>query len=384
MAKPSSSHVHMMSLLRAEAEEEARSSAATAAQSMRMKLNAPPERSRKTLDEMLASDSQDKDSSLSDLTTQVFGGGDVSIGESIVAETDAQAEGVNESFMLPLTALKRHPWNARVHRSQARIRQLAAEMAQGQDAPVLIARDPSDPNTYFVVDGETRLLSAEYLKWPQLWVRLVDVDPSKPLAFFSASLSKTNNTETISPIDQGIRYAELVEKGHATIDEIASDRGIHRSAISRMMSYARFPDQVRAYMHEHPERFPYSVSAALAPAALLDPDTLLAYCRRIAEEELSRRDVEAYVKGIDAPEKTRTLRRTLAISRALKTGTGVVGTFKTFESGALEFKLNAFHGLSDEVYTKLIAILSEASDAIVAPTPIASEVGKANKGSSKA
>ena len=362
MAKGRTSDAEMLALLRAQS---AAPSGDGAPGRRPMKLNPAPQSSRRSLEEMFAEDDDE-------VAVPILNG-------DVVTEAAPDALAAKSgALFLSMKLLQRHQWNARVHRSSARIQQIAAEMAnQGQDSPILVTADPSHPGRYFIVDGETRYLSAEYLGWSEIWARVIDVDPNDPLGFHKVSFSKTNNTASISLVDQGLRFAELVEIGAAKVEDIASLYGVDRSQISRMMSYARFPKEVRAYMHEHAARFPYSIAAALVPlvGGDYDEELLLAYCRRVVSEELSRREINAYVKKAIAPEAQRPARRTVAISRSLKTPHGLVGSFKTYESGAVEFKLTGAHGLSDEAYGNLLQALTDAADTVVGASAPGSGAG---------
>ena len=329
----------------------------------RMKLRSFPTGPKLSMEEMLAAEEQRTvgASSGSPFPGQTA----VQIDHTAMAATEGSR---GRGRYVPMSALHSHPWNARVHRPLARIHEIASQMASGQNSPVLITANPDNPGSYFVVDGETRHQAAKILGWPEIWVLDIDVDPADPQAFFLESYRHTNATEPISPIDQGIRFKALIDAGAATIDSLAKGMDTHRSSISRMLSYSRFPEQVLSYMHQHQDRFSYSIAATLAPLAerLPDEEELLAYCHQIVEAELSRRDIDAYVKGSIAEKKTRERRRSPLISRVIKSSAGTIGAFRTFESGALEFKLNPGHGLSDAELTKLIDLLSQTTDSLSA------------------
>ncbi|MBB3261276.1 ParB/RepB/Spo0J family partition protein [Paraburkholderia sp. WP4_3_2] len=312
----------------------------------RMKLTLPPTGGRRSLDEMLRGEEKVEQAS----TPQPQSSGPFE-------------SAINTGRWISVDVLDTHPWNARVHRSPERIRQIANEIAATrQHSPILITPNPAKPERFFVVDGETRFRAVKSLNRKEIWVLEVPVDPNDALEFYVESFKQTDATEKISPIDQGIKWGELVEQKHATADAIAERLELSPSTVSRMLSYRRYPARVLEFMHAHADRFPYSIAAALAPVldTGIDEDKLLALCQKIVDEEYSRRAIEAMVKSAVPVE--RATRRSALISRAVKRGPKQVGSFRTYESGALEFKLSAAHGLSDESVHMLEKLLDVATD----------------------
>jgi ParB family transcriptional regulator, chromosome partitioning protein len=328
--------------------------AATAAPAGRMKLNTPPSGSNKSLDDVLSA--QEAITASEGSTTEQ---------EPTVIGSSAEVgvEGSPTGRWMSIDDLDTSQWNARVHRSPERIREIASDIAATlQKSPVLVTPNPNLPGRFYVVDGETRFRAVKSLNRKRIWVLDVDVDPNDPLAFYVASFKQTDATQKISPIDQAIRWGELVENKHATFESIAERLELNPSTVSRMLSYRRYPARVLEFMHQHADRFPYSVAAALAPVldTGIDEDRVLALCQKIVDEDYSRRAIEAMVKNTDPTEKQ--TRRSALISRSVKKGAKPVGSFRTYESGALEFKLSASHGLSAKSVLALERLLDVATD----------------------
>lgn len=330
-----------------------------------MKLKSFPTAPKKSLEDMLAFEAaQQASPSVVDADT---GGEAHRAAPQRLQEADAANDAGRLGRYVPLTALRSHRWNARVHRSMTRIRELASELATGQNAPIHIAAKPDEPGVYYVIDGETRFQASQLLEAKEIWALEIDVDVNDAEAVYLESHKRTNATELISPIDDGIQYRGLLDAGISTIDSLAAGKGVHRSVISRMLSYSQFPEQVLTYMHEHADRFPYSIAAALTPLIdrFADEEKLLMYCKQVVDAELSRREIEAFVKGEVAPKKSRQPKKTALIARTIKTPQGVIGSFRTFESGAVEFKLGPAHGLPPEMVAALIEQLSQATDKLI-------------------
>ncbi|MBU6486198.1 MAG: ParB/RepB/Spo0J family partition protein [Burkholderiales bacterium] len=321
-----------------------------------MKLNLPPSGKNKSLDQLV-----DGQATLNDAprpTAEVTPLPGLSSPAAAVEPTDKLL-----GRMISIDLLDSHPWNARVHRSAERVRELASEIAaDGQNAPILITPNPDSPGRHFVVDGETRFKSLKLLHRTEAWVLDRLVDPSNPAAFYAASFKQTDSTEKISAIDQGIRWGQLIEGGFASSDSIAELLGVNQSTVSRMLSYRRFPESVLEFMHANAEKFPYSVAAVLAP--IVDhgqtAEQILGVCQRIVDEQFSRRAVEALVKKSAEGEKQK--RKSALVSRPVKRGGVQIGALRTYANGALEFKLNGTGDLPSDAVNDLVGLLEATSN----------------------
>lgn len=316
-----------------------------------MKLNLPPtgER-RKSLDEL------------------VSGEPPAQVSEPAPAKADGHhepsAESADTGYYISLDLLDPHPWNARVHRDPARIRALASEIAATrQNHPIAVTPNPDKPGRQFIVDGETRYHALRLLNRKEAWVLPQEVDPTDPLAFYKASFTQTNSTERISAIDQGIKWGQLVQGGFATTESIAQSLELNKGTVSRMTSYTKFPEAVLDFMHEHEEKFSYSVAAVLTP--ILDrglgTDEVLRFLEKVVDDDLSRRDIEAYLKAHPTTDSKRP-RKAAVLARPIKSGNAQIGGFRTYENGALEFKLKNTGTFEPKTVDELSNLLAITSD----------------------
>lgn len=268
-----------------------------------------------------------------------------------------------------MTALKRHPWNARWYRSPERVRALALELAaDGQRSPICVAPDPAEPGTYFIIDGDTRFLSAKSLHWDTLWGMEVDVDLSSPLDVYASSYKATASTVPISSVDQAIRWHELIEGKFATLDDIANELGRSKTTISNMMAYRRLPEPVLEFISENIEAFPFSVAAELVRVSKDQPvEAVLALCKHVTAENVSRRGLEDAAKrvfGQDGERRQYNKRKQTQISLDIRHGENAIGKFRTFDTGAIEFKIvpeaNLPEGARDHI-ASILKIVAEAA-----------------------
>jgi ParB family chromosome partitioning protein len=318
-----------------------------------MVLNTPPTGPNRSLDDLIADSETDLPSPVpQDHAYQLESSG--STGDDL-------------GRIVPIDLLDTHPWNARVHRSAERVREIASQIAASRQLhPITVTPNPDVAGRYFVVDGETRLRGLKLLNKKSAWVLKVEVDPKNPLDFYGASVKQTDATEAISAIDKGIKWAMLIEEGHATASAIAEKLELAPSTVSRMLAYKKFSPTVLDFMHSHADRFPYSVAAVLAQLVdeQLSEDQILAKCQEVVDSQQGRRAVEALVKSVKIAEGERKPRKAALVAIPIKAGTAQVGSFRTYESGALEFKLSTTASLSQENQKALSDVLETVSELI--------------------
>lgn len=278
-------------------------------------------------------------------------------------------------FNIDIRKLKSHEWNARVHRTQSRIRELAVLLAANrQKSPIIITEDPKEPGTFYILDGETRYQSALSLNWEMLWVLPIEIDPYKPLTFYARSLQQTNSTEPISIIDQAIRWQELIDKNHATFEAIADAVERKKSTVSKMLAYCRFAPAVREFMSENLEKFPYSLVDELSRMIPKDSneEKILDLCRAIVTENISRRGLDDLAKRVllkDSGRRSYNKRKQAQIHIPIKHGNTAIGGLRTFDNGGVEFKIQPEAEMDENLRIQLISYLEILAEAACKNNP---------------
>lgn len=278
-------------------------------------------------------------------------------------------DGAARGFTVAMERLETHAWNARLHRSAARIKELSLQMStHGQESPIIVTKNPAKAGFWFIVDGETRYKSAQKLGWDQLWALEREVDPNDPKEFYAVSFERTDSTEPISQIDQGLRWAELVNDGHATLDWLADRLDKSKATISNMLSYGKFPQKVTDRMAEHSEAFPYTVAAELSrqigDMSQLDDDQLLALVDKVIDENVSRRGIEALVRQFVREPGAKRERKAALTNRPIMVGSAKTGSLREYANGGIELKLQPSAALSGEAKQELLEILGAAVDVL--------------------
>ncbi|ASW04208.1 ParB/RepB/Spo0J family partition protein [Paraburkholderia aromaticivorans] len=322
-----------------------------------MILHTPPTGASKSLDELIDTDKSESRGSPNERRASA-------------QHDESRAPDDSLGRLVSIDLLDTHPWNARVHRSAERVREIASQIAATRQlVPITITKNPDKPGHYFVIDGETRFRGLKLLNRREAWTLELDIDPKDPLAFYTASFKQTDATEAISPIDKGIKWGTLIEEGHATAAAIAEQLELAPSTVSRMVAYKKFPPAILDFMHSHADRFPYSVAAVLAQ--LVDrgmpEEAILAKCQEVVDSQHGRRAIEAIVKEAKS-DTERKQRKSALVAIPIKAGATQVGSFRTYENGALEFKLSTAATLSSENY-KVLSDVFEVVSGLISEGP---------------
>ncbi|WP_429500757.1 ParB/RepB/Spo0J family partition protein (plasmid) [Robbsia andropogonis] len=334
-----------------------RSRDATAPRSS-MVLNTPPVGPKKSLDDVLAHSAQQAESASTEPRI------DAVTAQAREARDLATPDDTGRFVALDL--LEPHEWNARVHRPTSRINEIAASIASDrQHMPLAIVPNPSVPGRYYILDGETRYWALKALKRKEAWVIDADADAADPAAFYFESFKRTDETVKISAIDQGIKWAKLIEGNFATPGRVAAELSVSPATVSRMIAYAKFSEPVLDFMHAHADRFPYSVAAVLAPLAENgeSDEDILNICQKVVDEQFSRRLLESFMKERSKADNKRP-RKSALFAIPIKAGKAQVGSFRTYENGALEFKVTDTNAFSDDKGRVLPTVFEAVSEAI--------------------
>lgn len=288
--------------------------------------------------------------------------------ENIGKGSDSRLSSPEHGFNIEIDKLKSHKWNARVHRTLSRIRDLALLIAaDGQKYPVIVTEDPKEPGTFYIIDGETRYQAALSLNLEKLWVLAVDVDPYNPLTFYGRSLGYTNSTEPISVIDRAIRWQNLIGEKLATVEQLSSEVGTNTSTIYKMLVYSQFDPIILEFMSEHLDKFTYTLVQDLK-GFIKDKsvDEILTLCKLIVAEDISRRGLADIIKRLSPKDSAKRSykRKQAEINIPIKNGNTAIGGFRTFDNGGVEFKIQPEVEIDENLRTHLISCLEILAEAV--------------------
>jgi len=158
--------------------------------------------------------------------------------------------------------------------------------------PILVRRDPSEPNRYEILAGERRWRAAQAAQLHEVPVIIREMDDR---GASEIALIENIQRQDLNAIEEGEGYRRLIEEFGHTQEELGRALGKSRSHIANTMRLLGLPEEVKAMIAEG------RLSAGHARALVTARDPL-ALARRIEQEGLSVRGIEAALRDEKAPK----------------------------------------------------------------------------------
>ncbi|MBU1318291.1 MAG: ParB/RepB/Spo0J family partition protein [candidate division Zixibacteria bacterium] len=165
--------------------------------------------------------------------------------------------------------------------------------------PLLVKRANG---SYELIAGERRLRAAQVAGLNE--VPAIVMDQMTDTESFQLALVENIQREDLTPIEEAGAFQRLLQSGSMTQEELASKVGKDRSTIANSLRLLTLPEQVQELINEG------SISAGHARAILAVPDKekQLEIARKIAESNLSVRELEGMVYGKPRKKRGRSLK----------------------------------------------------------------------------
>ncbi|MBU9888329.1 MAG: ParB/RepB/Spo0J family partition protein [Candidatus Omnitrophica bacterium] len=152
--------------------------------------------------------------------------------------------------------------------------------------PVIVKKAGDD--TYRLICGERRFRAATACGLTEVPAIIKDIAPED---FLEWALIENIQREDLNPLEEAEAYQRLVEDRNCSQDDVAKRLGKNRSTVANTMRLLRLPEEVKRYLADGR----LSAGHARALLGLLTPEHQRHMAKRIVEENLSVRQVEAIV-----------------------------------------------------------------------------------------
>ena len=207
-----------------------------------------------------------------------------------VNREQAVAEGALRD--LPVAQVRPNPFQPRTHFDEAALAELVASIeASGLLQPVVVR---SRNGTYELIAGERRWRAVQKLGWATVPAVVKEADDQTLLTL---ALIENLQRNDLSPIDEAQGYQRLIDQFKLPQAEVARMVGRNRSTVTNLLRLLRLPEPVRAMLHEGR----LSEGHARALLALDSEREIIALAEEAVRDALSVRELEARVRGEDAP-----------------------------------------------------------------------------------
>ena len=203
------------------------------------------------------------------------------------AEDYAELDSVRQSKMVPIGYLRPGRFQPRRDFDDAQMDALVQSVKEhGILQPLLVRRDPDDPNSYEIVAGERRWRAAQLARLHEMPVVVKELTDAGALEI---ALIENIQRQDLNPLEEGEGYRRLIEEFEHTQDALSRAVGKSRSHIANTLRLLRLPQSVKKMLVGGE----LSAGHARALLNLDDPDKL---ARRIVKQGLNVRQTERLVK----------------------------------------------------------------------------------------
>ena len=204
-------------------------------------------------------------------------------GASSVAVMPAMPQGF---LLIEISKITPNPDQPRQTFSPDSIQELADSIKEkGVLQPVIVTRKADG---YILICGERRLRAATLCGLEKIPAIIKDLAPQD---FLEWGLIENIQREDLNPLEEAQAYQKIMEQGALSQDQVAKRVGKNRVTVANMIRLLRLPDSVREMLAAGQ----LSSGHARALLGLLTPEHQRHLAKRICEENLSVRQVEAIV-----------------------------------------------------------------------------------------
>ena len=153
-----------------------------------------------------------------------------------------------------------------------------------------------DDGTYQIVAGERRWRAAKMAGLTEVPVFVKELTDKQTQQI---ALIENLQRENLNPIEEAMGYKELIEKYDMTHDDVAKVVGKARASISNALRLLELPDAIKDLV----ENKDLSAGHANVLLSVKDNKNVVDLAFKAATKEVSVRELERMVKGLDKPEK---------------------------------------------------------------------------------
>ncbi len=214
--------------------------------------------------------------------------------EAVIQPAAAPAK--DQAFQLiPVAKIEPNADQPRKHFNPETIEELANSIREkGVLQPIIVKKKSA--GTFEIVCGERRFRAATACGLTEVPAIIKDIADED---FLEWALIENIQREDLNPIEEAEAYQRLVEERMISQEEVAKRVGKNRVTVTNTLRLLRLPQEVKQYLADGR----LSAGHARALLGLLTPEHQRQMAKRIVEENLSVRQVEAIVNRSNAHKR---------------------------------------------------------------------------------
>lgn len=205
----------------------------------------------------------------------------------------------NAAEILRISDIEPNPEQPRKYFDDAELASLAASIAEyGLLQPILVTESALLPGTYRIIAGERRWRASRMAGLDEIPCVIFD---GNELEAAQVSLVENIQRSELNPIEEAMGYRALIERFGMTQDSVAQKIGKSRPSITNALRLLELPEEVLPYVAE----CKLSAGHARTLLGLSDKSGIPELARRVIDEALSVRELEAEVKRLNNPTEVK-------------------------------------------------------------------------------
>ena len=209
---------------------------------------------------------------------------------ALITDTDPAQREIRE---IPLTELDPNPGQPRKEFDSNKLSELAQSIREhGLLQPILVY-----PNglRFTIIAGERRFRAVSLAGLDT--ISCIVLEECDNRAMTEKALIENIQRDDLSPVEEGLAYARLIDEYELTQEEIANRVGKSRSTITNLLRVIQMPTDILEMLNNES----ISLGHAKVLLGLENPEEQLIFAQRIEREGLSVRRTEEVIKQRSAP-----------------------------------------------------------------------------------
>lgn len=225
---------------------------------------------------------------------------------SLIGEREQPGQGSRlppegEQRMVAIAQVKSSPLNPRKDFREDELAELAESIrTKGLVQPIIVRPDPNSAGDFEIVAGERRWRAAQKAGIHTIPVIVRDLSDKEVLEL---AIIENVQRQDLNAIEEATGYRDLIERFQYNQEQLSEIIGKSRSHVANTLRLLKLPVGVQALVQQG------SLSAGHA-RALIGREDADGLARRIVEEQLNVREIEAIVQGREEGTGSSGIRKT--------------------------------------------------------------------------
>lgn len=249
---------------------------------------------------------------------------------------------------IPIDEIRSNPFQPRRVFDQEKLEEMAESIkAHGIFQPIIVKKSIKG---YELVAGERRTKAAKLAGLTQIPAIVRDFTDEEMM---EVALLENTQREDLNPIEEAEAYHNILKKSTMTQDELAKRVSKSRSYITNVLGLVTLPEEVKRLVADEK----LSMAHARILSKMENPDYVVMLARRVVDNGMSVRELEAISKGENIAKKHKINRTAPVVNRVYSIYENVlrdkIGTRVTISSKKITIPFD-----SDEDLARILDIIN--------------------------